>query len=818
MGGHVKANLVLLLVSILILYPVPAAAIADVAIVPAEINVSKGQTFEFNISVDPKGTEIAGMLTDITFNAAVLRINSITEGNLFKQTGGSTWFDFSIDNSNGAINAFSFIVGRYNVTTPGIFATVSATVIDYSTSGINLSGSKVSRPNGTYIPLNITNGTVNKGVPISGALISIAVNSPLNWSYNTNSIQVNVTLNESGSWCGVSLNGTANQTMSNTSATLWYLDISAPAEGSNIIRVYCNNTAGNMANSSTIYFTIDTIPPAITLVYPTPNGDIRDPVVQINITSTKTLSNALLEWGGSNESLFFFGANWYTVKSAQPKTNYTFRVYGKDMAGNWNVTETRWVYLLRHFRYNFTVRDKTGQLIENATIRVYNDSADALPVTKLNAAAPTKYIDVEEAIKYHVKYVLPTGHSLNIRNVLINANTTLNPQFVDSYTGTLPQDTTAMSYAVALNDSGMAYDNAEITLSVSDTPNKILHCTNWDFSSATCSNWESSDLSAYNYTLESGNLTFNVTSFDAYMAGNYSASEQQNNNNGDGNTGGSSGGGGGGGGSPTTTKTVTITLDDVITKIVVNLKTAVSGASIAVLKLSDISVSAPAGTVYQYLEITKANFNNSDIESAIIEFRVARGWILADNISNIYLLRYDNGWNKLSTELLGSTENHNNYKAYTDGFGYFAIVGESPAKPGAPGNPITGRSVNPIKTNTTADTENPVGQSESNLLVVLLIGGFILSAIVLTRVLYKKRINNGAIEPKKVHHISAIQQPPESSAQVSESSRIAPADSAQSTGVEEHQENIAESQVSNGDADMDDVVKRLEEIRKRLKE
>lgn len=86
---------------------------------------------------------------------------------------------------------------------------------------------------------------------------TITIESPTDSTYYQNSVWINVTLDEEGSWCGVSLNGSANQSLTN-SGDNWNLDLSVPSGGSNNVRIYCNDTAGNMGASEEVYFTIYT--------------------------------------------------------------------------------------------------------------------------------------------------------------------------------------------------------------------------------------------------------------------------------------------------------------------------------------------------------------------------------------------------------------------------------------------------------------------------------------------------------------------------------------------------------------------------------
>ncbi|MCG2723686.1 PGF-pre-PGF domain-containing protein, partial [archaeon] len=389
---------------------------------------------------------------------------------------------------------------------------------------------------------------------------TITILSPLNQSYAQKWVWANITLNEAGSWCGVSLNGTTNQTLSNTSTTAWYLNLTVPSEGSNNMKFYCNDTAGNMGNSSLVYFTIDTIKPTLTFVNITPNNNqTNNSWAFINITSSELLSSALLEWNGTAPNLTMQGSstNFYYNKTAAVG-NYTFKVYANDTANNWNVTETRWVYI------NYTSCTESWS---------YSDWSACSGGTQTRTA------------------------------------------------------TDANSCGTTVNQSALSQS-----------------CTS--------------------------------------------------------DTGGT--GGGGGSSAPSLTKSMSVTPQEPLTKITINLKTRVYNPAISATKITAISVQAPSEPVYQYMNITKNNFNNSQIENATIDFKVNKSWILSNNFTRIWLARYDNGWNKLKTELLNSTATTNYYRAYADAFSYFAIIGEK-AQTAQAAPPAVEQPKEPVKEETNAE-------------------------------------------------------------------------------------------------------------------
>jgi N-acetylneuraminic acid mutarotase len=78
----------------------------------------------------------------------------------------------------------------------------------------------------------------------------VSIFSPENKTYTTSNIPLTFTLSKTASWIGYSLNGQANVTITeNTTLT-------GLSDGSHSLRVYANDTAGNMSSSETINFAI----------------------------------------------------------------------------------------------------------------------------------------------------------------------------------------------------------------------------------------------------------------------------------------------------------------------------------------------------------------------------------------------------------------------------------------------------------------------------------------------------------------------------------------------------------------------------------
>jgi len=96
-------------------------------------------------------------------------------------------------------------------------------------------------------------------------------------------------------------------------------------------------------------------------------------------------------------------------------------------------------------------------------------------------------------------------------------------------------------------------------------------------------------------------------------------------------------------------------------------------------KPADVTVDV-SGKVYEYINITKKNLDDTNIEKGKMKFKVERSWISSNNIdsSTIALYRYSGGtWNKLSTTKLSEDSDYAYYEAEVPGFSYFAISGET---------------------------------------------------------------------------------------------------------------------------------------------
>lgn len=158
-----------LIISIFILVStIGNSSAAQVTVLPSNQKVVSGESFDLDILIDPEGVSIAGAQLNIAFDRSVLNVNSVNEGNLFKQNGASTFFNSGTKNNSlgTVINIFDAIIGKNNISTSGVFITINFTAVGSSgTSGITLSNVKISDPNGLPVALNTINGSITINIP-----------------------------------------------------------------------------------------------------------------------------------------------------------------------------------------------------------------------------------------------------------------------------------------------------------------------------------------------------------------------------------------------------------------------------------------------------------------------------------------------------------------------------------------------------------------------------------------------------------------------------------------------------------------------------
>jgi hypothetical protein len=149
---------VIILLGLLII-PVHATGSTTVKVDSVSQSISSESTFTISIACIPDQT-LKAFVLHVVFNPSLLKVNSVSEGNIFKSY--TTFFNpGSIDNVNGTINnIYDVILGTDSTSSNGTLVTISFTAKSTSgTSSINLKNVGITN-SVKYIPITIINGSV----------------------------------------------------------------------------------------------------------------------------------------------------------------------------------------------------------------------------------------------------------------------------------------------------------------------------------------------------------------------------------------------------------------------------------------------------------------------------------------------------------------------------------------------------------------------------------------------------------------------------------------------------------------------------------
>lgn len=149
------------LVAILAFLSSTAAAASTVTLQPSSKSVYAGQNITVDVIVNPD-TEITGMELELEYDGSLFQAASVTEGDLFSQNGQSTLFYPGQAGAGTLKNVYGFILGNYNVSTPGTFATITLASNPKvkGTSQVCLKNVTISDSNSQPVDVSLVNTSV----------------------------------------------------------------------------------------------------------------------------------------------------------------------------------------------------------------------------------------------------------------------------------------------------------------------------------------------------------------------------------------------------------------------------------------------------------------------------------------------------------------------------------------------------------------------------------------------------------------------------------------------------------------------------------
>ncbi len=199
---------------------------------------------------------------------------------------------------------------------------------------------------------------------------TITILSPENKTYTQTSIPFVSTLDESPSWIGYSVDGETNKTVprnvtiNNLPAGLFWINttLKSISEGPHWMKIYANDTAGNMNSSHVIHFTVDVTPPTITSPTQVPETNVdfnQEVLVSVNVTDEISGINRVIlsytttnstSWNSSTMSYnSIIGLYEAVIPEQAAESLVKYKIIAYDNAGNLDVNDNAGQY------YDYTV-------------------------------------------------------------------------------------------------------------------------------------------------------------------------------------------------------------------------------------------------------------------------------------------------------------------------------------------------------------------------------------------------------------------------------------------------------------------------------
>jgi len=207
----------------------------------------------------------------------------------------------------------NFVVGVviFNVTYPN-----GSLIYDSSSSSgdINLSSGNLTVIGNYSINLWANDSSGNENSTSDSFVVNdtvvpgVSVISPLNQTYAVSNMDFNISASENLSYCLVSIDDWgSNDSMSfNVSLTGANFTNGSVLDGSYVARFWCNDRFGNVNNTETVSFSVDTVNPVVNIVYPSDDVYLNfNESVNLNytISSNDTDSCWYVLNGGANQTI-----------------------------------------------------------------------------------------------------------------------------------------------------------------------------------------------------------------------------------------------------------------------------------------------------------------------------------------------------------------------------------------------------------------------------------------------------------------------------------------------------------------------------------
>ncbi|MBI4174390.1 MAG: PGF-pre-PGF domain-containing protein, partial [Candidatus Aenigmarchaeota archaeon] len=292
-------------------------------------------------------------------------------------------------------------------------------------STVFINSPKESCSNATFLGIsglnNITAYANDTGGNLNSSQVFFTVNlsfildvqQPTNSTYTSANISVNYTISGFDS-CWLVLNDVRTNMSGCTNIT-----VTAAQNQLNNITIFTNNSNGD-TNSTQIFFTIDTLSPAVNFSAATPNNEtLNTNDVIINITLSEPASSVLLEWNGTNITMtgsLSRNQSFFDLADG----NYSFRVYANDTHGNGNFTPFRWAFVNATRNVTSFIASLNSSLPSDTVLVLLNTTGEGDASRVIVKTNYTLRFNITGIIAEVVNFSWLTANTSNLINVTRN--------------------------------------------------------------------------------------------------------------------------------------------------------------------------------------------------------------------------------------------------------------------------------------------------------------------------------------------------------------------------------------------------------------
>ena len=403
-----------LLLSMIILVIANPGDISKVYVNPEEQTVEIGDYVEIEIYTNLTEPISGWELDLLSFSSDILHLNSISEGNLLSNVGGTSFNNGSIDNANGTAKDFFCFTYGESSSDEGSLCVLNFTAKNIGSSSIDFD--VLLSFEGSSVPYTSQNGTITI---IETQPPSIVDNSP-SVAYTGNSYEFNVDATDSdgvfGVWVEYWYNGTpvVNHSMTKTGERSWTHTIQSISSSHDslhyIISAEDNNNNWNTTSTRDISIEDDDAPIILNIdisdikqyvndslnitVTATDNKNIAE--IYINITNPNSITHSYLIVGNK------IGDDYYLDSSYQIIGNYSMVVFVKDETGNYVLSSSYNFYIYPQYDL-----DKNGKInindVTSVTAHYGEEGTPRWIIQDINLPYPDGEININDITRV-------TGH------------------------------------------------------------------------------------------------------------------------------------------------------------------------------------------------------------------------------------------------------------------------------------------------------------------------------------------------------------------------------------------------------------------------